>query len=58
MDKKIHPISFAVPGALRNLTKEKVPATATDAPKLPLTIMMTTATIAGIIARVFTKDLE
>ena len=38
-------ISFAVPGAERNLTNENAPAIATPAPILPLTSIITNATI-------------
>ena len=44
---KTERISFAVPGAERKRTSEKVPATATPAPMLPLTIRITVATTAG-----------
>lgn len=51
------PISFAVPGTERNLTRLNAPATATPVPTLPLTIMMTTHTTAGRRANVTTKLL-
>ena len=51
-------ISLAVPGADLNLTSEKAPATATEAPMLPLTIMIITATIAGSMATVIRNPLE
>ena len=47
MEMKTETISFPVPGAERKRTREKVPATATPAPMLPLTIRMTTETTAG-----------
>ena len=53
--KKIVPISLAVPGTERNLTSEKAPATATPAPTLPFTIIITMQTTAGSRARVTTK---
>ena len=55
---KMAPISFAVPGMLRNRTRLKAPATATPAPRLPLTIMMIICTTAGSSARVTTKPEE
>ena len=48
-------ISLAEPGAERKRTSEKVPATATPAPMLPLTIRMMTLTTAGSIASVTAK---
>ena len=42
MDRKMLTISFAVPGADRNRTRLKVPATATPAPRFPFTIRITT----------------
>ena len=51
-------ISRAEPGAERKRTSEKVPATATPAPMLPLTIRITTLTMAGSVARVTEKLLE
>ena len=53
--RKIVPISFAVPGTERKRTSEKAPATATPAPTLPFTIMMTMHTTAGSIASVIAK---
>ena len=41
-------ISFADPGTDLNLTRLKAPATATPAPTLPFTIMITTHTTAGM----------
>ena len=55
MAKKITPISRAVPGAERNRTRLKAPATATPAPTLPLTSIMTIWTTAGRMARVMAK---
>ena len=57
MARKIAPISFAEPGAERNRTRLKAPATATPAPTLPLTIMITTQTVAGRSARVTTNPV-
>ena len=57
MAVKIAPISRAVPAAERKRTREKVPATATPAPRLPLTIMMMTLTMAGRVASVTAKLL-
>ena len=53
--RKIAPISFAVPGTERNLTRPKVPATATPAPTFPFTRSITILTTAGSIASVITK---
>ena len=50
-------ISRAVPGAERKRTRLNAPATATPAPTLPLTIMMTTQTTAGRSASVRIKLL-
>ena len=50
-------ISLAEPGAERKRTREKVPATATPAPMLPLTIRITTLTMAGSVASVTAKLL-
>ena len=47
MAVKTAAISLALPGADRKRTREKVPATATPAPMLPLTIMITVLTTAG-----------
>ena len=55
MARKIMEISLAVPGAERNRTREKAPATAIPAPILPFTIMITTATIAGKVKSVIRK---
>ena len=55
MATKIAPISRAEPGADRNRTKLKAPATATPVPTFPLTIMITTHTTAGRIANVMTR---
>ena len=55
MARKMVPISRAVPGTERKRTNEKAPATATPAPTLPLTIIITTHTTAGSMARVTTK---
>ena len=55
--RKMNAISRAWPGTLRKRTRLKAPATATPAPRLPLTIMMTTATIAGSVTNVTTKLL-
>ena len=52
------PISLALPGADRNLTRLNAPATATPTPTFPLTIMMTTQMTAGSIARVARKLFE
>ena len=52
MARKMALISRPVPGAERNRTRLNVPATATPAPMLPLTSMMTTCTAAGSTARV------
>ena len=49
------PISRAVPGTERKRTRLKAPATATPAPTLPLTIIMTTQTTAGRVASVTAK---
>ena len=54
---KIMQISFAVPAAERNLTSENAPATATPAPILPLTSIITTATVMGNRAVVIKKLL-
>ena len=51
------PISRAEPGAERKRTRLKAPATATPAPTLPLTIIMTTHTTAGRVARVTAKPV-
>ena len=48
-------ISFAEPGTDLNLTRLNAPATATPAPTLPFTIMITTHTTAGISANVTRK---
>ena len=48
-------ISRPVPGAERNRTRLKAPATATPAPTLPLTIIMTTHTTVGSNASVTRK---
>lgn len=48
-------ISLALPGAERNLTRLKAPATATPIPKFPFTIRITTQTIAG---RSIKEDLK
>ena len=58
MERNTAHISLAVPGADLNLTSEKAPATATDAPMLPLTIMIITATMAGSIAIVTRNPLD
>ena len=58
MARKIMPISRADPAAERNRTREKPPATATPAPMLPFTSMITTATMAGIMASVMAKLWE
>ena len=50
-------ISRAVPGAERKRTSENVPATATPAPMLPLTISITTHTMPGSSASVTAKLL-
>ena len=55
MARNSTPISRAVPGAERKRTRLKAPATATPAPMLPLTSMMTTCTTAGRIASVTAK---
>ena len=55
MARNREPISRAVPGAERNRTRPKAPATATPAPRLPLTSMMTSCTTAGRMARVMAK---
>ena len=55
MARKMAPISRAEPGTDRNRTKLKAPATATPAPTLPFTIMITTQTMAGSRAMVATK---
>ena len=49
------PISRAVPGAERKRTRLKAPATATPAPMLPFTSMMTTCTTMGRMASVTAK---
>ena len=51
-------ISLALPGAERNLTSEKAPATATPVPRLPFTSIITTSTITGNSAVVTAKLLE
>ena len=53
----IEPMSLALPGTDLNLTRLKVPATATPAPILPFTIIITVHTTAGSIAKVITKLL-
>ena len=55
MARNILLISLAVPGADRNRTSEKAPITATPAPRLPLTSIITIWTIAGINASVTTN---
>lgn len=55
MAMKMAPISRAEPGADRKRTRLKAPATATPAPTLPLTIMITTQTTAGSRASVAAK---
>ena len=50
--RKMAAISRAVPGAERNRTRLKAPATAMPAPMLPLTSIMTACTTAGRIASV------
>lgn len=50
-------ISLAVPCALRKRTRAKVPATASPAPMLPLTIMMTIVTAAGSSASASVNEL-
>lgn len=55
MARNSAPISRAVPGTERKRTRLNVPATATPAPMLPLTIMITTHTTAGSIASVTRK---
>ena len=55
MARKITPISRAVPGTERKRTRLNAPATATPAPTLPLTSMMTICTIAGRTASVTAK---
>ena len=54
--RKMKQMSRAEPGALRKRTSENAPATATPAPTLPLTIMMTTATMAGRMESASTKE--
>ena len=49
---KMAAISFAVPGRLRNRTRANAPATATPAPILPLTSMITSAIAGGMMASV------
>ena len=58
MAKKMQPISLALPGTERKRMRLKAPATATPVPRLPLTSMMTSCTMAGSSARVITKLLE
>ena len=53
--RKIVTISFAEPGALRKRTRLNAPATATPAPILPFTIIITTHTTAGRSASVTRK---
>jgi hypothetical protein len=53
--RKMAQISLAVPGAERKRTSENVPATATPAPRLPLTMRMMTLTTAGSSASVTAK---
>ena len=55
IDRKMKQISFADPAAERNRTRLKAPATATPVPILPLTIIMTTWTTVGRIARASAK---
>ena len=55
IDRKMKAMSRALPGTLLKRTRLKPPATATPAPTLPFTIMITTATMAGSVAVVMTK---
>ena len=55
MPRNSTPISRAVPGAERKRTRLKAPATATPAPMLPLTSIMTTCTTTGRMASVTAK---
>ena len=57
MARKIAPISLADPGTERKRTRLNAPATATPAPRFPLTIIITTLTTAGRSASVATKLL-
>ncbi len=54
--KRTASISFEEPAAERNLIRLKVPATATPAPKLPLTNAIITAINAGIKLSVMTNS--
>ena len=56
--RKILVISCPLPGADLNLTRLKAPATATPAPILPLTSIITSSTIAGSMMSVIAKLLE
>ena len=56
--RKMPVISWPLPGAERNLTNEKAPATATPAPILPFTSIITSSTIEGSSIRVIRKLLE
>ena len=55
---KMMQISFALPCAERNRTREKAPAIATPAPMFPLTSMITIATVRGRNATAIVKLLE
>lgn len=55
MERNIAPISFAFPGAERNLMRAKAPAKAIPIPMLSFTTRITTATTAGRSATVETK---
>ena len=58
MAKNTLPMSFALPGMLRNRTRLNTPITAMPAPRLPLTRVITICTISGSSAKVTTKFFE
>lgn len=58
MARKTLPMSFALPGMLRNRTRLNTPMTAMPAPRLPLTRVITICTMSGSSARVTTKFFE
>ena len=55
MARKTKLMSLPEPGTLLKRTRLKAPATATPAPMLPLTMAMTTHTMAGSRASVVAK---
>lgn len=58
MAMNMAPISLAVPGIERNLTRLNAPATAIPVPMLSLTVRMTIETMAGTRANVMTNPCE